>query len=87
MRDSLPASERAALGVLAYDEGQAGAVNLYGRAYGLPEAISGINSYWLRGYGNPPPQTVIAVGFTRDELSRMFASCAWEELRLIPTAL
>jgi hypothetical protein len=77
VRDSLPASERAALGVLASDEGQAGAVNLYGPAYGLPEAISGINSNWLRGYGNPPPQTVIAVGFTRDELSRMFASCTW----------
>ncbi len=77
VRDSLPASKRAALGVLAFDEGEAGAVNLYGRAYGLPEAISGINSNWLRGYGNPPPQTIIAVGFTRDELSRMFASCTW----------
>lgn len=77
VRDSLSASDRAALGVLACDEGQAGAVNLYGRAYGLPEAISGMNSNWLRGYGNPPPQTVIAVGFTHGELSRMFASCAW----------
>src|SRR5215510_13362678 len=40
VRDSLPATERVALGVLAVDEGEAGAVNLYGRAYGLPEAIS-----------------------------------------------
>jgi len=77
VRDSLPATERVALGVLAVDEGEAGAVNLYGRAYGLPEAISGMNSNWLRGYGNPPPQTVIAVGFTRDELDRIFASCTW----------
>jgi hypothetical protein len=35
---------------------------LYGPAYGLPEAISGINTYWLRGYGDPPPQTVIVLG-------------------------
>lgn len=77
VRDSLPAEDRAALGVLASDEGEAGAVNLYGRAWGLPEAISGMNSNWLRGYGNPPPQTVIAVGFTREELGRMFASCTW----------
>jgi hypothetical protein len=32
---------------------------LYGPAYGLPEAISGVNSYWLRGYGDPPPQVLI----------------------------
>ena len=77
VRDSIPATERATTGVLAADEGQAGAVNLFGRAYGLPGAISGMNSNWLRGYGNPPPQTVIAVGFTHDELDRIFASCTW----------
>jgi hypothetical protein len=77
VRDSIPLTERAAIGVLAADEGQAGAVNLFGRAYGLPGAISGMNSNWLRGYGNPPPRTVIAVGFTHDELDRIFASCTW----------
>jgi 4-amino-4-deoxy-L-arabinose transferase-like glycosyltransferase len=77
VRDSFPPAERTSIGVLAADEGEAGAVNLFGRAYGLPEAISGMNSNWLRGYGNPPPQTVIAVGFTRDELDRIFASCTW----------
>jgi hypothetical protein len=75
VRDSIPASDRAALGVMVADEGEAGAVNLYGRAYGLPRAISGMNSNWLRGYGDPPPQTVIAVGFKPDELKRIFASC------------
>ena len=63
------------MGVLAGDEGQAGAVNMYGHDYGLPEAISGMNSSWLRGYGNPPPQTVIAVGFKQSDLDRIFASC------------
>jgi hypothetical protein len=75
VRDSLPAEERSSVGVLAADEGQAGAVNLYGRPYGLGEAISGMNSNWLRGYGNPPPQTLIAVGFKREELDKIFASC------------
>jgi 4-amino-4-deoxy-L-arabinose transferase-like glycosyltransferase len=75
VRDSLPASDREALGVMAGDEGEAGAINLYGRAYGLPEAISGMNSNWLRGYGNPPPRTVIAIGFTHEELGHMFTSC------------
>ncbi|MFZ1085497.1 MAG: glycosyltransferase family 39 protein [Terracidiphilus sp.] len=75
VRDSLPAAERAGVGVLAADEGEAGAVNLYGRAYGLPRALSGMNSNWLRGYGDPPPQTVIAVGFKPGELNPIFASC------------
>jgi 4-amino-4-deoxy-L-arabinose transferase-like glycosyltransferase len=75
VRDSIPASDRTALGVMAEDEGEAGAVNLYGRAYGLPRAVSGMNSNWLRGYGDPPPQTVIAVGFKPDELNQIFASC------------
>ncbi|MGB6726555.1 MAG: glycosyltransferase family 39 protein [Terracidiphilus sp.] len=74
VRDSLPAEERG-VRVLAADEGEAGAVNLYGRAYGLKEAISGMNSNWLRGYGNPPPQTVIAVGFKKSTLDKIFASC------------
>jgi hypothetical protein len=75
VRDSLPVEDRSEVGVLAADEGEAGAVNLYGRAYGLPEAISGMNSNWLRGYGTPPPQTVIAVGFKREEVEKIFAAC------------
>ena len=69
-RKSAPRSE-----CLAADEGEAGAVNLYGRAYGLHEAISGMNSNWLRGYGTPPPQTVIAVGFKRKKWTRSLLSC------------
>lgn len=75
VRDSLPAADRATAGVMAADEGEAGAVNLYGQGYGLPRAISGMNSNWLRGYGDPPPQTVIAVGFKPDEIEKIFASC------------
>jgi len=75
VRDSLPAADRSTAGVMAADEGEAGAVNLYGRAYGLPRAISGMNSNWLRGYGDPPPHTVIAVGFKPNELNQIFASC------------
>ena len=55
--------------------GEAGAINLYGRAYGLPQAISGANSYWFRGYGDIPPQTVIVLGEQRDFVERNFESC------------
>ena len=75
IRDSLPAEERAHVGILAGDEGEAGAINLYGPTYGLPTAISGMNSNWYRGYGDPPPQTVITLGEHRDFLEQNFESC------------
>ena len=75
IRDSLPMNDRARLGILAGDEGETGAVNMYGPAYELPRAISGMNSNWLRGYGDPPPQTVILVGMSRDFVEGNFESC------------
>ncbi|HMD34866.1 MAG TPA: hypothetical protein VKH42_07855, partial [Vicinamibacterales bacterium] len=53
--------------------GEAGAINLYGPRYGLPQALSGTNSFWGRGYGNPPPQTVIVLGYSREWAERHFA--------------
>jgi 4-amino-4-deoxy-L-arabinose transferase-like glycosyltransferase len=75
IRDQLPAADRTALGILAGNYGEAGAVNLYGPNYGLPTAISGTNSFWLRGYGDPPPQTVIVLGFSQNWVDEHFASC------------
>jgi hypothetical protein len=75
VRDHLPASERERLGILAGNYGEVGALNLYGEKYGLPRAISGVNSSWERGYGSPVPETLIVVGFPRDFLQRRFRSC------------
>jgi Dolichyl-phosphate-mannose-protein mannosyltransferase len=75
VRDSVPVAQRTRLGILAGDVGQAGAVNLYGPGHGLPRAIGGMNSDWLRGYGDPPPETVIVIGMHRDFLDRNFESC------------
>ncbi|MCI0393625.1 MAG: glycosyltransferase family 39 protein [Chloroflexi bacterium] len=69
------AEEEPQPGILAGNYGEAGAINLYGPDHGLPEAISGINSYWLRGYGDPPPQTVIVLGFSRERAERFFTTC------------
>jgi hypothetical protein len=72
---TIPAAEKPQTGILAGNYGEAGAINLYGPAYGLPQAISGVNSYWLRGYGNPPPQTLIILGFTRAQAEQLFNRC------------
>ena len=75
VRDSLPDESRAHLGILAENYGEVGAINLYGTSHGLPRAISGVNSSWERGYGDPPPQTLIIVGFPRAFLEANFSSC------------
>jgi hypothetical protein len=75
IRNSLPESERPRTAVLAANYGEAGAVNLLGPQYGLPPVISGGNSFWAHGYGDPPPETVIVVGFSRAFVERNFASC------------
>ena len=75
IRDSLPPDDRAQFGILAGDAGESGAIHLYGKAYGLPDAISGSNSNWFHGYGDLPPQTLIVVGFHRDDADRVFLSC------------
>jgi hypothetical protein len=75
IRDALPAQERARFGILAGNYGEAGAINLYGPSHGLPQAISGINSFWQRGYGDPPPGTLIVLGISHGFLERNFQSC------------
>ena len=72
--DSLPADERPGAAILAAGSGEIGSIDLYGPAYGLPKVISGFDSYWAYGYGNPPPQTLVVVGFDSD-LLKNFQSC------------
>jgi Dolichyl-phosphate-mannose-protein mannosyltransferase len=73
IRDSLPAGERA--GILTGNYGEAGAIDLYGAAQGLPQALSIVNSFWLRGYGDHPPQTLIVVGLSPQFVKDNFNTC------------
>jgi len=75
VRDLLPAGDRGRLAVLTANYGEAGALDLYGGEYGLPLAISRVNSFGERGYGDSPPETLIVVGFQSAYLAMHFASC------------
>jgi Dolichyl-phosphate-mannose-protein mannosyltransferase len=75
IRDSLPADERSTVAILGANYGEAGAIDMFGAAYGLPKAISGVNSYWARGYGDPPPQTLIVLGLSDHYVNELFHSC------------
>jgi hypothetical protein len=76
IRDTVPLEERSRLGILAANYGEAGAINVYGPAYNLPHAISGMDSYWLWGYGDPPPETVIVLGMEPSYASSLFETCS-----------
>lgn len=72
---ALPPEEQAVTGIFTGNYGEKGALALYGPAYGLPEPISGGNSSWYRGYGDPPPQTLIVLGVPLEGASTFFESC------------
>jgi hypothetical protein len=72
---SLPAEERERAGILTGNYGEAGALNLYGPALGLPHAMGLTNSFWYRGYDPRLPEIVIVAGFKLEEGRRLFASC------------
>lgn len=75
IRDALPPEKKGKVGILAGNYGEVGAINLYGEKYGLPRAISGVNSSWERGYGNPAPELLIVVGFSQTFVDRNFEGC------------
>ena len=72
--DSLPPSERTGTSIFTANYGEAGALAVYGRPYGLPDPISGHNTYWLWGPGDAPDRAVVVVG-SADQLRPHFADC------------
>ena len=75
IRDELSPQDRSRLAIFAANYGEAGALALFGPAYGLPTPISGVNSFHARGFGPYAPQTVIALGFSREYLQEHFTDC------------
>jgi hypothetical protein len=57
--NSLPPEERARTAIFANGWGEAAAVDYFGPRYGLPQAISKSNSYWVWGPGRYDGSTMI----------------------------
>jgi hypothetical protein len=73
--ESIPADQRSGAMIVAHYYGEAGPIDLYGPALGLPDAVSPHLTYW---YWAPPrmdPQTAVLVGFTAEDADRFFADC------------
>jgi len=58
---SLPPAQRPNAVIFTSNYGEASAINVLGRGTGLPQAVSGHNTYWWWGPGNPHATTVVAV--------------------------
>jgi hypothetical protein len=70
---SLPRDEQSRATLLAYNYGEAGAIDYFGKHYRLPKAISGHNHYGVWGPRGASGAVVIAIGFTKERLDRGFA--------------
>ncbi len=59
--------------ILGQNYGEAGAVDYYGKKYGLPKAISNHNNYWLWGYPeNYNGEILIVIGSTYEDNLEFF---------------
>jgi 4-amino-4-deoxy-L-arabinose transferase-like glycosyltransferase len=72
---SLPPAEQHSVVLLTLTYGEAGAIDRFGPARGLPHAYSGHNSYADFRRPTDPHATVVAVRYSVSELERWFRDC------------
>src|SRR4029077_19114602 len=61
--NSLSPEEKSHAAILAYNYGEAGAIDYLGKHYGVPKAISGHNHYGVWGPRGATGEVVIVIGF------------------------
>ena len=72
--NALPPQDRATCGIAVRNYGEAGAIDYFGRQYGLPPVITGHQNYWLWGPHNYTGQCMVILGRTRQELESNYSS-------------
>ena len=84
---SLNPEEQARTIIVTSNYGEAGALNYYGKALGLPPATSQHNNFYLWGPGNPRATIVIAVGLSPAGLGEAFETVELRESLTNPMAM
>lgn len=72
--NELPPDQRAITAIFANSYGQAGAIDFFGKNYGLPKAISNHQTYWYWGPREYTGESVIVLGSDGTGDRRHFAS-------------
>jgi 4-amino-4-deoxy-L-arabinose transferase-like glycosyltransferase len=68
----IPNEERKDCGIFAQDYGQAGAIDFLGPKYGLPQSLSGHQSWWLWGPRGYSGNCLIVLDDSRERLEELF---------------
>jgi 4-amino-4-deoxy-L-arabinose transferase-like glycosyltransferase len=63
----LSPEEKAECVIGARNYGEAGAIDFFGRQYGLPNAISDHNNYWIWGPGEKPGTLLLVIGGSKQD--------------------
>jgi len=72
--DSLPPDMRAKAVIAAENYGQAGAIDYYGPAMGLPHAICTCGTYWFFGPGTLPGEVLVTIGIDESDLRTLYGN-------------
>lgn len=67
--NALPARQRATTTILTSIDGQAGAIDIYGKSEHLPQAISPHLNFWFWKPANLNATTLVTVGYRRSDLA------------------
>ena len=70
----LTPEDQAKCGIFAQNYGEAGAIDFFGRQYGLPKAISGHNNYWIWGPRGYTGDVLIIIGGDAADFAQVFNS-------------
>ena len=70
----LSAEDQARCGIYAQNYGEAGAIDFFGKKYGLPKATSGHNSYFFWGMRGYSGEVVIVIGGNPNDHRKVFES-------------
>jgi hypothetical protein len=68
----LSPEDQAKCGIYTQNYGEAGAIDFFGRQYGLPKAISGHNNYWIWGPRGYTGEVLIIVGGNASDHAEVF---------------
>ncbi|MHC4066548.1 MAG: hypothetical protein ACYSUI_18895, partial [Planctomycetota bacterium] len=78
--EKLPPEDRSRCTIWAGNYSEAGAIDFFGRRYGLPRAISGHTSYHMWGPGDATGEVVIAFGVWHPSLEEFYAEVTQVEV-------
>jgi hypothetical protein len=80
---SLTHEEQSKAAIFTQNYGEAGAIDFFGKQYGLPKAISGHNNYWYWGPRGFTGEVLITVGGRKEDHQKGFESV---ELAMVHTS-